>query len=70
MHVPPVDENLYVKLLTKETYLTKLNLLLLADRIAKQSNLTPDLALLTVRIRKQSNQILDLVNLTSKIARQ
>ena len=44
----------------------KLNLV----KIAKQSDLTPDLALLTGKIAKQSNLILDLAYLTRKKAMQ
>ena len=38
----------------------RLDLLCLIVRIAKQSNLTPDLGLFIARIAKQSNSLLDL----------
>ena len=70
MNVLPVDENLYVKSLLKETYLVRLYLALLTAKITKQCDLILGLALLTARIAKQRNPILDLANITSKIAKK
>ena len=53
MNVPPVDDNLYVKLLQNRDIPYQLNLLLLTDWSAKQSNPILDLANLTSKIAGQ-----------------